>query len=140
MANNTGKKFGGREKGTPNKKTQDVQERLKAMGCDPIVGMARIAQGDSPCRECQTKGKQNYSVGIAGLYVDVDRGTLMTCKECLGTGREPIPAKLAGEMLKELAQYVAPRLKAIEHSGELKTAPIVSVTIEGEAPVKVPKP
>lgn len=140
MGSKPGEHRGGRQKGTPNKKTQDVQERLKAMGCDPIVGMARIAMGDSPCRECQTKGKQKYSIGIAGPYVDIDGGILRTCGLCHGTGKEPIPAKLAGEMLKELAQYVAPRLKAIEHSGELKTAPIVSVTIEGEAPVRVEQP
>lgn len=29
MANNTGKKFGGREKGTPNKTTQEIKETLK---------------------------------------------------------------------------------------------------------------
>ena len=39
-----GRKTGGREKGTPNKRTQDVLEKLEQLGCDPIEGMARIAQ------------------------------------------------------------------------------------------------
>ncbi len=35
---------GGRKKGTPNKRTADIQARLDKMGCDPIEGMARIAK------------------------------------------------------------------------------------------------
>lgn len=39
-----GERRGGRKKGTPNKATQAVQEKLQAMDCDPIEGMAEIAQ------------------------------------------------------------------------------------------------
>lgn len=38
-----GRKTGGRVKGTPNKRTADVIERLEGLGCDPIEGMALIA-------------------------------------------------------------------------------------------------
>lgn len=38
-----GLKTGGRSPGTPNKRTQEVSERLQPMECDPIEGMARIA-------------------------------------------------------------------------------------------------
>ena len=38
-----GKKTGGRLKGTPNRRTMEVVERLAAMDCDPIEGMAKIA-------------------------------------------------------------------------------------------------
>ena len=46
-------RVGGRAKGTPNKRTLDVQEKLAALGCDPISGMARLAlkaeaDGDLP--------------------------------------------------------------------------------------------
>ena len=41
MAN--GYKTGGRVKGTPNKRTQDLTERLAELGCDPVEGMARLA-------------------------------------------------------------------------------------------------
>lgn len=70
-------KKGGRVKGTPNKKTQDVIDRLAELKCDPIEGMARIAQ---------------LAMDEADLH-------------------------LAGQMYRELAQYVAPKRKAIEHSG-----------------------
>jgi len=33
----------GRPKGSANKRTQEVIEKLEALGCDPIVGMAKIA-------------------------------------------------------------------------------------------------
>ena len=38
-----GHKTGGRTTGTPNKRTVDVMERLEALGCDPLEGLARIA-------------------------------------------------------------------------------------------------
>src|SRR5215813_7861071 len=38
-----GFKTGGRMKGTPNKRTQDLTERLAELGCDPVEGMAKLA-------------------------------------------------------------------------------------------------
>ena len=69
-----GFKSGGRAKGTPNRKTQEVVERLEALGCDPIEGMARIAMNEAN------------------------------------------PPELRGRMFAELAGYVAPKRKAVEHS------------------------
>jgi hypothetical protein len=42
-----GRKTGGREKGTPNKRTHEVQEMLAELDCDPIQGMARIAMDEA---------------------------------------------------------------------------------------------
>ena len=38
-----GQKTGGRVAGTPNKRTVELIERLDALGCDPLEGLARIA-------------------------------------------------------------------------------------------------
>ena len=38
-----GERRDGRQRGAPNKRTLDVIERLAALRCDPIAGMARIA-------------------------------------------------------------------------------------------------
>lgn len=73
-----GERRGGRVKGTPNKRTQEVIEKLAALDCDPIEGMATIAKEAYEARDFQ----------------------------------------LAGNMYKELAQYVAPKRKAVEHSGK----------------------
>lgn len=35
---------GGRKRGTPNRRTQAVIERLEALSCDPLEGMVQIAQ------------------------------------------------------------------------------------------------
>ena len=40
MAGNNGN---GRKKGTPNKNTQSVMDKLSELNCDPIEGMAKIA-------------------------------------------------------------------------------------------------
>lgn len=36
-------KTGGRVAGTPNKRTMELKDRLQAIGCDPIEGMAHLA-------------------------------------------------------------------------------------------------
>jgi hypothetical protein len=42
-------KMGGRQKGTPNKATQEVKDKLAAEGCDPIVELAKMAMDpDTP--------------------------------------------------------------------------------------------
>jgi hypothetical protein len=66
----------GRKKGTLNKQTVDVLEKLAALNCDPIQGMAEIAEA--------AKAQGDMA--------------------------------LAGQMYKELAQYVAPKRKAVEMS------------------------
>ena len=66
-------KTGGRQAGTPNKRTLDVIAKLEALGCDPIEGMARIAMDQSNSPE------------------------------------------LRGKMFAELAGYIAPKRKAIDH-------------------------
>lgn len=86
-----GFKTGGRLPGTPNRNSQDIADRLAALGCHPLEGMAKIAEQS------------------------MDAGDL----------------KLAGQMYAELAQYVAPKRKAIEHSGEVKTAPVLNVILTG---------
>ena len=67
-----GKKTGGRLRGTPNRRTTDIQVLLMRMGCDPIEGMAKIA---------------------------------MDCTN---------PVEIRARMYAELAQYVAPKRKAVQ--------------------------
>lgn len=74
-----GVKSGGRSRGTPNKITairDEVTEKLRKLGCDPIEGMAIIAK--------------DPKTDIA----------------------------LRGRMYAELAQYVLPKRKAVEHTGQ----------------------
>lgn len=87
MAHGGKREGAGRKKGTPNKKSVAIQDKLKELGCDPIEGMARIAEQA------------------------MDEGDM----------------QLAGSMYKELAQYVAPKRKAVEISGDQEN-PIQTVS------------
>ena len=66
----------GRKKGTRNKITQEVAERLEELGCDPIAGMALLAADHNNSPE------------------------------------------LRGRMYAELAQYLYPKRKAVEHGAD----------------------
>ena len=81
-------------KGKVNKRSVEIAERLESMGCDPIEGMARIALDCETAFYSKLKElAQGEDIDIPGLYKDLG---------------------LAGQMYKELAQYVAPKRKAIE--------------------------
>jgi hypothetical protein len=89
-----GKRAGaGRKKGSAGKKTLAIEDRLSKLGCDPIAGMAKIAEEAMLIKDYQ----------------------------------------LAGSMYKELAQYVAPKRKAVEVSGN-NEAPLAISNIELVAP------
>jgi hypothetical protein len=66
----------GRPKGALNKRTRDVIDKLAALDCDPIAGMALIAMDERNSIEVRAR------------------------------------------MFVELAQYVAPKRKAVEHSAD----------------------
>jgi|SRR5215208_2309295 len=72
----SGERRGGRCKGTPNKRTLAVAEKLAALGCDPIKQMGQIAMD------------------------------------------ERVEVSVRVQVLKELCQYVAPKRKALEVTGE----------------------
>lgn len=115
-------KTGGRQKGTPNRRSKDIADTLKRLGCDPIEGMARIAIADIPCLVCEGSKKAKYSLDSDGkgyrvFVFDPENGKDTWCRRCLGKGVEPITPELRGKMNAELAQYIHPKRKAIEHSG-----------------------
>ena len=76
-------RVGGRDKGTPNKKTVALQERVKKF--------------------MQKQGIKNFDPLVALAGIAVDKAT---------------PLKLKVESLKELAQYLHPKRRAVEVSGE----------------------
>lgn len=50
-----GLKTGGRQKGTPNIRIQEAMAILEELNCDPIEGMARIANDESNSIELRAK-------------------------------------------------------------------------------------
>lgn len=90
-----GERRGGRQKGTPNKKTQDLQALLEKIGVTPGELMGRIAKGEA----------------IEALHV-LDREAGITDKK-----RKVYPTVDQMQSAdKELCRYIYPQRKAIEHS------------------------
>lgn len=92
---------GGRTKGTPNKKTAELKELIEEVlpGFHPIVAMAKIAHMGLISRP---------QFDEAGNY----------------TGQKDLPIgdEYRTRCLTEVGQYLYPKRKAVEHSGELKTS------------------
>jgi len=111
-------KTGGRKPGTPNKRTVEVQERLAALGCDPIEAMAKAVVLDA------------VALCVEGGYL-----TAAEAKDNPGLARamaiKLYPPELTLRMAAELAQYVAPKRKAIEHTGRGGEALKLEVVLNG---------
>ena len=80
----------GRPKGALNKRTRDLIDKLAALDCDPIAGMALIAMDEKNSIEVRAR------------------------------------------MFVELAQYVAPKRKAVEHSSDTGTIETLLSQLDAE--------
>jgi len=113
--------------GIPNKRTQDVQEKLARIGCDPIMGMAEIALNRLPCGVCRGELKTRYKLPDGehtkacktsnSAECVCDGVSFRVCQSCYGSGWEACSPELRGKMYAEIANYVLPKRKAIEHTG-----------------------
>jgi hypothetical protein len=111
-----GERRGGRRKGSLNKINSEVAEQLASLGCNPIEGMARIALGQVTCSLCRGAKSAWHKDGKA-VPPGTEGAVEGACAHCFGTGLEPVGIDLAAKMYAELAQYVAPKRKAVEVSG-----------------------
>jgi hypothetical protein len=93
-----GRKTGGRRKGTPNKGKRGFREALRAycaqLGVDPHRFMAEMMVND-----------ELVPIGVS-----------LTGEPILAPA---VSATLKLHAARELAQYLEPKLKAIEHSGDV---------------------
>ncbi len=89
-------KAGGRKKGTPNKKTEALLDKAKALGIDPFEVVLLFAKGDWKSlgydNECWFKETAEGEVKMG--YV--------------------IPPELRAKMAADACQYLHPKRKAIE--------------------------
>lgn len=143
----------GRKRGQPNRITLEVAEKLRRLDCDPMEGMATIASNKLPCGVCRGTGRSHYKLA-AGVHAKGCDGKPSktglckcegigerTCESCYGTLYEACSPELRGKMHSELAQYVAPKRKAIDHSnsdGSMRPTWTVTLAPEVKAPAKAP--
>ncbi len=105
-----GRKTGGRVKGQPNKLTRSLRERIEA--ADPADYLIRTMRNDVPCVVCKGKGKTKFQPkGDAAFPGE------RTCQSCWGSGKERITPAASADAAAKLMNYIAPTLKAIEHTG-----------------------
>lgn len=94
--------------GSINKSRKELMDLVEEAcpGFNPVVAMATIAyEGRIPLRD-----PEGYVIG----HVAVDTDQRLTC-------------------MKEAAQYLYAKMKAVEHTGEIQTTPQVTVHVPGIA-------
>lgn len=99
-------RLGGRAKGTPNKRTQELIEKLEALGFDPVEAMVYVY------RKARAEYRRADKVAVALMAYQTDRG-LQTSR----VDSSPQWLRIAGDMAKELMQYTHAKRKAVEVSG-----------------------
>jgi hypothetical protein len=110
MANKTGKKSpkSGRKKGVPNKRTMDTmalaEQIIQETGCHPVEVLLRGTAGDWKFFGFEEK---SLKIGKATVRDNITFEDRIACAE-------------------KAAKYVSPQLKAMEHSGQIKTGGLLA--------------
>jgi hypothetical protein len=108
MANTTGKKFGGRVKGTLNQRSMDFMQTLAANNFDPAK--AQI--------ECYREAWKVYE-GYAEIYQAIwDKRLSQNEKSPPPEDKADKYLRIAFDAAKDLSGYAYPKLKSIERSPE----------------------
>ena len=82
-------KTGGRVSGTPNRKTHELTEKLKELGCDPIGGLAGIAMDTKTAPELRVRCYAELAQYVYPKRKAVD----------LGLGKDGEPLKIVVERI-----------------------------------------
>ncbi len=107
-----GRKTGGRKAGTPNKSTLTVRERIAKLGGDPVAYLVATMRNIVPCATCRGEGKTKFQPAGSTRFQGI-----RTCQSCWGSKLEKISPNESADAARTLMDYIAPRLKAIEHTG-----------------------
>ena len=107
-------RLGGRAKGTPNKNALPLKEMAEKLNCNPFEILLRFAMGDW----------NGLGYKAEATYAPTQKGEVIE--------KPTIPPELRVKAASEAAQYLYPKRKAIEHSGE-----ITSVQVEKLKPEEI---
>lgn len=114
---------GGRPKGSVSKYTRTMIDRLEELGCDTVEITARIAMGDAVGLKMMS-AEERALPGVTqdGVIVQESGET---------RAANLIPIEMRLKAATELLNYIAPKRKAIEITGEvshvLPTLPIPAI-------------
>lgn len=120
-----GERRGGRQKGTPNKATQNLVSRLEELGCDPLELSAKIALGQELDGPHPTLKTFRVLLGKLGEALEddpeVEEALALHAELChlveehLTKGY--VPMELRSKHIVDLTNYVHPKRQAIAVSG-----------------------
>lgn len=96
------KKYGGRKKGTPNKGTQELHEKLGALGFDPFTTLCLFGMGDWRALGYPRQTETKYT----------------SSGEPYETDRIQVDARI--KAIAEVCQYLYPKRKSIDHNDTKK--------------------
>ncbi len=103
-------RLGGRQKGTPNKISGTIRERLERLGCDPITYLAKTVNNQVECGKCRGMGKTRFQPTHG------EEPGVRICQSCWGRKLEQISPKERAWAAGELLQYCESKLKQVDHT------------------------
>lgn len=111
-----GKKTGGRVKGTPNKRSQEMIELARQLGLDPISGQLELAAW------AMAEWRDHVSVGPPVKRPTEDAEQFQARQELYAARLESLVA-ISSNCLAKAAPYIRPRLAVIDarQAGSVKT-------------------
>lgn len=110
-----GVRYGGREKGTLNKATQDLHDKAKELGVDPFEILLLFAK-----RDHEALGLPEYTMKVVGRGEDSIEIEELT-----------ISPELQQKSAKDACEYLHPKRKAIEHKLETDTGKSLEEYLSG---------
>jgi hypothetical protein len=90
MSNEKRKKYGGRQPGTPNKRTQELKDRIEALGCDPVAAMVQIGE------EAMHSGDHNLAFSVYKELMQYMYPKRKAIEVQATVEAEPMPIKVIG--------------------------------------------
>lgn len=105
-----GQRYGGRQKGTTNKVTQEARGALGPLILRAKETAQQILDMTLPCSVCRGAGKTEFqpAKGHSGVR---------RCQSCWGSGKEKVSPELRARIALDALEYGNPKLRAIEHTG-----------------------
>jgi hypothetical protein len=68
-------KTGGRQRGTPNRKTHELAKKLEGLACDPIEGLAKIAMDAETAPELKVRCYTELAQYVHAKLKAVEQGS-----------------------------------------------------------------
>lgn len=107
-----GVKTGGRKRGSPNKKSAAIRERLLELGCDHVEYLALTVNNQIECGICRGTGKTPFQPRAGSKSKGV-----RICQSCWGSKLERLRPSERQQAATDLLKFTHPTLKAVEVTG-----------------------